>query len=157
MKKLMKRKNTLQWIILVQATVAMLWSLYYWLYGDPIVNIQSWEYFNSLNALTPCELCRYARILMYPIIMISLVWILRKKIDYIYTIIPLSILWLWLEIYHYWLQKVNIGNSFLCTYANPCNALEVNYFWFITIPMLCWIAFLVILSCCLALHFKHKE
>lgn len=151
------KKKALHRIILAQSTLAMLWSLYYGFYGDPVLNMQTWDMFNSLNALTPCELCRYARILMYPIVLISLMWIIRKNRKYIYTVIPFTILWLWLEIYHYGLQKVDIGTSFVCTYANPCNALEVNYFWFVTIPFLCWLAFLIILSSCLAIHFSHKE
>jgi len=144
-------------IIFVQAVIAMLWSLYYGFYWDPIVNMQTWAYFNALNALTPCELCWYARILMYPIVLISLVWILRKKRDYIYTVAVMSFLWLCLEIYHYTLQKFDIGTSQLCTYNNPCNALEVNYFWFVTIPFLCWLAFLIILISCIVIDFKHRK
>ncbi|NCQ82981.1 disulfide bond formation protein B [bacterium] len=42
--------------------------------------------------MLPCELCWYARILMYPIVLLSLVGILKKKSDYIWYIIPQVIL-----------------------------------------------------------------
>lgn len=150
----MKAKNALWWI-LAQSLIAMISSLYYGRYGDPIANMEYWYFFSPLNALVPCELCRYARILMYPIVLLSIIALYRndKKVtDYI---IPLSSLWLILEIYHYTLQKVDFVTSFTCTAANPCDALQVNYFWFITIPMLCGIAFLVILL--LALYIRKKN
>ncbi|MCB9807281.1 hypothetical protein H6768_05390 [Candidatus Peribacteria bacterium] len=55
-----------------------------------------------------------------------------------------------LEAFHYILQKpglvgkLTIENPFGCTTANPCAALNVDYFGFITIPLLCFIAFAVI-------------
>ena len=144
-------------LIACQSVVATLWSLYYWFYWDPFINFQTWYFFNSLNALSPCTLCRYARILMYPIVVLSVVGIIRKKKEYIYPTMVLSTIWLWLEIYHYALQKFDIQTSQFCTMNNPCNALEVNYLWFITIPFLCWVAFLVILINCIIIHKKHKK
>jgi len=144
-----KHFQSINYIIFVQSLLATLWSLYYGFYGDPVVNIASGNLFDPANALLPCELCWYARILMYPIVLLSLVGILKKKSDYIWYIIPQVILWIALEIYHYLLQKTAITNSFTCTLANPCEALEVNYLWFITIPFLCLTAFLVILWACI--------
>lgn len=132
------------YLIFVVSLVATLWSLYYGWYWDPVSNIMSWDLFNSENAYLPCELCWFARILMYPLVLISLIAIIkwdRKIVDYI---IPISFIWTLLETYHYILQKFPILTSAVCTYNNPCSALEVNYFGFITIPLLCLIAFLII-------------
>lgn len=152
----MLKAKKIHYLLFIQALLAMVWSLYYWWYWDPVVNAQTGFRFSPLNALAPCELCRYARILMYPLVLISFLWIIRKKWDYIYTVIPFASLWLLLEIYHYSMQKFDIANIFTCTYSNPCNALEVNYLWFITIPFLCWTAFLVILTCCYFIHKANK-
>lgn len=137
------------WIIFGQSLIAMIGSLYYGRYGDPVVNFASSpdQWFNTENGFLPCELCRYARILMYPIVRISLIGIIRKyQQQVIDIIIPMSTVWLALEIYHYTLQKIAISTSFLCTAANPCDALYVDYFGFITIPFLCGLAFLIILA-----------
>lgn len=131
-------------IIFVQALVATLGSLYYGRYGDPVVNLMSGDLFNPANGYSPCTLCRYARILMYPLTLISLVGIIKKSYDAVdYMIIPV-VLGILLELYHYSLQKFPISTSAFCTKANPCNALQVDYFGFITIPFLCLIAFVVI-------------
>ena len=150
----MKAKKTL-WRIFWQALVAMLWSLYYGRYGDPIQNIEYGYFFSPINALAPCELCRYARILMYPIVFLSAIALYKNDSKVTQYIIPLASIWLGLEIYHYTLQKVDFVTSFTCTAANPCNALEVNYFGFVTIPFLCGLAFAIILG--LALYFRKQN
>lgn len=143
-KKTWKAKRR-HYLLFAQALVAMLGSLYYWFFGDPFSTPVC---FDSAHALEPCTLCRYARILMYPIVFISLIGIIRKKRDYIYSIIPLVLIGIPLEAYHYYLQKVSVpGNTFTCTKDVPCAALEVDYFWRLTIPLLCLIAFVVIAVC----------
>lgn len=132
-------------IIFIQALVATLGSLYYGFYGDPAVNLLTGDLFNPANGLTPCVLCRFARILMYPLTLISAVSIIRKDNSAVDYMRPFLVLGIPLEIYHYALQKLPIKTSAFCTYNNPCNALEVDYFWFMTIPLLCLIAFVVIL------------
>lgn len=148
-------KRTLLRIIFIQALLATLGSLYYSYFGDPIVNLQTWELFVFANGLSPCDLCRWARILMYPLVVITWVALREKKYTAVVPyILPFSLIWITLETYHYLLQKVNISTSFTCTFANPCNALEVNYLWFITIPFLCLIAFVVITIAGLHIHNK---
>lgn len=131
-------------IIFVQALIATLGSLYYSYFGDPILNLQTGQLFSLMNWLVPCDLCRWARILMYPLVFISGIALIEKSTKYALTVLIISKIGIFLELYHYLLQKVNISTSFTCTFANPCNALEVNYFWFITIPFLCLLAFLII-------------
>ncbi len=131
-------------IIFFQALIATIGSLYYGRYGDPVVNIMTWDLFNPENGFSPCTLCWYARILMYPITLTTLVAIIKKSYDAVdYMIIPVA-LGILLELYHYSLQKFPISTSAFCTKENPCNALQVDYFGFMTIPFLCFIAFLVI-------------
>ncbi len=141
-----KQFSIRHYILFFQALIAMLGSLYYGFYWDPFTTPVC---FDAQYALEPCTLCRYARILMYPIVLISLVWIIRKKWWYIWSVLPLVALGIPLELYHYYLQRVLVPtNSFTCTANNPCAALEVNYFGRLTIPMLCLIAFIVIAFCC---------
>jgi disulfide bond formation protein DsbB len=81
---------------------------------------------------------------MYPILLISGVGVLTASIETAWFILPFVSLGIPLETYHYLLQKVSISTTQICTLANPCNAMEVNYFGFLTIPGLCLIAFLVV-------------
>lgn len=147
-------KRSLSRIIFIQALIAMLGSLYYSYFWDPITNLQTGNMFSLLNGLSPCQLCRWARVLMYPIVIISWIWIRQHTTSFVRYVLPFSVVGIILEIYHYLLQKVNITTSFTCTFSNPCNALEVDYFWFITIPFLCLVAFIVITGASLCLTAK---
>lgn len=132
-------------IIFIQALIATLWSLYLGFYWDPVLNFfYTGDWFNSANAFGICDLCRYARILMYPLVLISGMALVRNDIKAYWYMLPSVILWLMLEIFHYTLQMFPIETSFKCTDANPCMAFYVRYFGFLTIPGLCLLAFIII-------------
>ncbi len=156
-----KKNHRGQYIILIQAVLATVWSLYYQYFGDPAVNIMNNDFFATGWGFMPCLLCRWARILMYPLIISSFISIRKKDpavVDYIF---PISIMGIVLETYHYLLQKTDwldaISGATLCTRANPCNALQVNYFGFITIPFLCLVAFVVIFIASIAIKRSRKK
>lgn len=136
----------IQYGIFLQALVATLGSLYFSTYGDIAANLMSGNLFDTSLGLVPCMLCWFARILMYPIVPISVVGMIKNDRRFTDYILPLAIPGLLLEIYHYSLQMLPIKSSFGCTMDNPCNALQVAYFGFITIPFLCLVAFAVILT-----------
>ena len=101
-----KHYSKRHYILFFQAFIAMIGSLYYGFYGDPFTTPVC---FDAAYALEPCTLCRYARILMYPIVVIAGIGILRKTRDYIYTLIPLVVLGIPLEVYHYYLQNHKVA------------------------------------------------
>jgi hypothetical protein len=137
--------HQLLWVgIFVQSLVATLGSLYYSTFGDPVKNIMAGKLFPLGEGFVPCDLCWFARILMYPIVILSYVGIAKQDKRFTDYILPLSILGVCLELYHYSLQKLPIPTFFTCSSANPCSALQVNYFGFITIPFLALVAFGVI-------------
>lgn len=140
-------QRTIWYFIFAQAFIAMLGSLYYGFFGDPVVNIINGTYFSGMP-LGPCTLCWYSRILMYPIVVISAVGIVTKYKRFTDFILPLSLLGIALDAYHYALQKLPIKTAYECTSAVPCNALQVDYFGFITIPFLALTAFVVITILC---------
>jgi len=130
--------------IFIQSLAAMVGSLYYSTFGDPVANLAAKNLFPVGNGFTPCELCWYARILMYPIVFISYMALATNDRRYSKYVLILAGLGIPLEMYHYAIQKLPIQTFFTCSSANPCNALQVNYFEFITIPLLCLTAFVVI-------------
>lgn len=134
----------IQYGIFLQALVATLGSLYYSTYGDIVANLVTGDLFTTANGLVPCQLCWFARILMYPLVFISTVGIVKNDKRFTDYVLPLSLLGVVLEVYHYSLQMLPIRTHFGCTLENPCNALQVAYFGFITIPFLALVAFVVI-------------
>lgn len=146
-------------LILAQAILATLWSLYYWRFWDPIINLQTWNFFLSSNGFAPCEMCRFARILMYPIVVIVWIGFLKKSFDTL-SVLILSWLWIILELYQYRFQMTKSNSeikSVICWVWEwaSCAATDVMYWWFITIPLLCLIAFIIIFLSTLYLH-KNK-
>lgn len=81
---------------------------------------------------------------MYPIVVISLVGLWNGDSGALRYCLALAFPGLLLEIYHYGLQKYDIATSEFCTFDNPCTAMSVDYFGFVTIPFMCLVAFLII-------------
>jgi disulfide bond formation protein DsbB len=153
-------QNVIAYLIFLQAFIATLGSLYYSTFGDPVKNIMEGNPFPYASGFMPCELCWFARILMYPIVILSMVGMIKEDKKFTDYILPLSVIGIFLDIFHYGLQKFNWQNPFGCTLSNPCNALQVQYLGFITIPFLALTAFTVITVLCLiyrSLNSKSEE
>jgi disulfide bond formation protein DsbB len=143
--------TSLKNLIFTQSLIATLWSLYYGRFWDPVLNRSIGEMRNPHNAFIPCQLCRFARILMYPIVILCIIW-RRKKINQTWNIFVLSAFGILLESYQYRYQMTHSSEqikSFICgiSTGKSCAATDVMYAWFITIPFLCLVAFLVIFVC----------
>lgn len=127
------RKN-IYYIALVQAIVATVSNLY-------LSEILHW---------TPCVLCWYQRILMYPLVSIIAVGIFRKDKGLPLYVLPMSILGALIALYHYLLQRGVIAQSLVpCQAGVSCATKYTLWFGFITIPFLSLTAFIVISSCML--------
>lgn len=127
------RENIL-YFALIQAIIATLGSLY----------------FSEIRHFTPCILCWYQRILMYPLTMILTVGILRRDKKIYQYVLPLSILGFIIAMYHVLLQKGILPESIApCTLGASCNTKYTGYFGFITIPVMSATAFFVINTCML--------
>ncbi|GAB3062323.1 disulfide oxidoreductase [Salinicoccus sesuvii] len=102
-------------------------------------------YFSEIRQYVPCEFCWYQRILMYPLVIISLVSIIRGDMGAKYYIRILSGIGLLLAVYHYGLQKLSfLGDNLAACTGVSCTVQYINWFGFITIPFLSFIAFTLI-------------
>ncbi len=143
------KNHTLNYVIFFQALIAMLGSLYYSNFGDPVQNIQAGNFFPTEAGYEPCGMCWWSRILMYPIVWFSLWALFRQDRKVVNVIQWVSVAGILLSTYHYLLQKTTfIKTSAFCTLQNPCAALQVDYFGIITIPFLALIAYIVIFISC---------
>lgn len=139
--------NFSQYAIFVLSLLAILLASYYLYYGDFFLHLAGkGEWFNPELGIPACNLCWYARILMFPIFPIAAVGIFKNDDKFTDYIIPLTILGLILDIYHYSLQRGWIAKSLLCDPNGiSCTDAPVNYFGFITMPFICGVLFLIIL------------
>ena len=102
-------------------------------------------FFSEVMILPPCVLCWYQRILMYPLILIFSVGLFRSaKESFIYGL-SLSITGLIIAIYHNLLYYHLIPESITpCTSGVSCTSRQIEWFGFVTIPLMSLIAFTVI-------------
>ena len=113
-------------------------------------------FFSEVMQMPPCVLCRYQRIAIYPLVLIIGTGIvLRDRRMKIYAL-PLCLIGLVISIYHNLLYYGVIPESITpCTEGVPCNAVQIEWLGFITIPLMGLGAF-VSMALCL-LFYKPKE
>lgn len=121
-------------------------------YAVYIAFLQAWLatlgslYFSEIRHFTPCPLCWYQRILMYPLIFILAVGLIRKDKNVAYYVLPMSILGTVIALYQYLLQMGTAVKNIpiQCDAFGSCEQIETIYFGFITIPFLSLSAFVII-------------
>ena len=113
-------------------------------------------FFSEIMHFTPCVLCWYQRIFMYPLVFILSIGILRKDKNLPYYVLPLSITGLLIALYHNLLYYGIIPEVVRCAIGVSCKTRFFAWFGFITIPLLSFIAFTVISACMIALLKSHK-
>lgn len=134
MLKLKKYKDYFLYLAWIQSIVAMAGSLY----------------FSEVRHFTPCVLCWYQRILMYPLTLIIAVGIYRKDKNLPFYVLPLSIIGTIIALFHNLLYyKILPESAAPCTAGISCTTHFFAWFGFITIPLLSLIAFLIITACML--------
>ena len=132
-------KQNVLYLALLQALVATLGSLY----------------FSEIRGWTPCVLCWYQRILMYPLVPILTVGILLKDKRVSLYVLPLSILGFLVSAYHNLLYYGVIQE--VCSQGVSCTTRFFAWFGFITIPLLSLTAFAVITTLMLIHRKEHSS
>lgn len=111
-------------------------------------------FFSEVMKFPPCVLCWYQRICMYPLVVILLVSLLKKNKDVALYVLPLSIVGELIAIYHNLLYYKIIPESIApCINGVSCTTKFIEYFGFITIPLLSFIAFTSI-NICMILYLR---
>lgn len=114
-------------------------------------------YFSEIRHFTPCVLCWYQRILMYPLVLIIAVGILRKDKKIYQYVLPLTLTGTIVALFHNLLYyKILPESAAPCVAGISCTTRFFAWFGFITIPLLSLTAFLVI-TLCMVLYWKIKK
>ncbi|MBT2666156.1 disulfide bond formation protein B [Bacillus sp. ISL-4] len=120
-----------------------------YLYGAWLVSVIATLgslYFSEIRGFTPCELCWYQRILMYPLALILGIGTFQNDSSVKRFVLPMAITGWFISSYHYLLQKVpGFAPIKPCANGVPCNAQYINWGGFITIPFLAFTAFTLII------------
>ena len=113
-------------------------------------------FFSEIMLLPPCVLCWYQRVAIYPLVVILGVGIILRDTRMKWYALPLSVIGLGIAIYHNLLYYGVIPEAITpCTEGVPCNAVQIEWLGFITIPLMGLIAFLS--TTVLLLLYRSKE
>jgi disulfide bond formation protein DsbB len=106
-------------------------------------------YLSNVLGWTPCRLCWFQRIFMYPLLVMFAVALLFDKKDVSDYSIPLAIIGVSISAYHFLIQFLPALQSTSCSITEvSCEATYTFYFGHITIPVMAGVAFLGILAAC---------
>jgi len=101
--------------------------------------------FSMFNHWVPCSLCWYQRIFMYPIVFLLGIMLYKNKIKDLIYVLPLSLIGMCISFYHILVQKVPYFKETVIQCGPvPCTGDYLNLFGWVTIPMLAFIAFIII-------------
>lgn len=102
-------------------------------------------YFSEIKGFVPCELCWYQRIFMYPLVILLGIAYFKDDFKIGRYVLPLSIIGGSISVYHIVIQRLYATNGTAVACGKvPCYTDYLNWFGFITIPMLALIAFVII-------------
>jgi len=129
----------LAWIIALIATVGSL-------------------FFSEVMQLPPCVLCWYQRIAMYPLIIIIAVGIVMRDTRMKFYALPICLIGLAISIYHNLLYYGIVPESITpCQQGISCTSRQIEWFGFITIPLMALAAFTIITLCLLFYKSEREE
>lgn len=112
-------------------------------------------FLGEVMGYTPCLLCWYQRIAMFPLVLVLAAGLFPFDPRVIRYALPLSLAGLGLALFHLALIAGWIPESIKpCQQGVPCSDVVVVWLGFVTIPLLSAMAFATIVGLLLLTHFK---
>lgn len=105
-------------------------------------------YLSEVVHLTPCKLCWFQRICMYPLVLLLGIAMFRRDL---FTakryLVPLAGIGALISAYHYQLERIPQRPILSCGIGEPsCAQAVLNVFGFVSVPFLALAAFLLIVT-----------
>ncbi len=113
-------------------------------------------YFSEAAGFTPCTLCWYQRIAMYPLVVVLAIGAVGRDRAVAWTAVALAGIGAVIAGYHVALEWIPSLDTGACAAATPCTFVWFRVFGFISLPTLALTAFLLILTL-LAVHLADER
>lgn len=114
-------------------------------------------FFGEVMKVPTCALCWYQRIFMFPLVLILPVGLFPFDPRIVRYAIPLSLGGWAVALFHVLVVAGYIPENVQpCTQGVPCSETYIQWFGFVTIPLLALVAFSLIIALLAAAHFKEK-
>lgn len=113
-------------------------------------------FFSEIAKYSPCVLCWYQRIAIYPLVIVCGVAALRKDNHVFKTVLPIAAIGASISIWHIMIeQRPALGG--MCDPQAPCALKWINEFGFLTLPTMALIAFVAISLLSVAAREPNKD
>ena len=114
-------------------------------------------YLSEVAHFTPCRLCWYQRIAMYPLSVLLVVAAARRDGAVRRYATPLAIIGALIASYHVLLERFPNLETSACDPNNPCSLIWVKKFGYLTIPTMALTGFIGILALLLVHHWSEMS
>ncbi|HEY1041271.1 MAG TPA: disulfide bond formation protein B [Candidatus Paceibacterota bacterium] len=118
----------------------------YLIFGVSLLAMLGSLFFSEVMDLPPCVLCWYQRIALYPMVILSAIAIYKKSREVYSYMLGLLIPGFLISLYHNLLYYKILPESVSpCTAGVSCTTKFFEWFGFITIPLLAFAAFVILI------------
>lgn len=112
-------------------------------------------FMSEIMGFAPCVLCWYQRIFMFPLVLVLALGLFPFDPKVLRYALPLALVGLLVAVFHLLLTAGVIPESMTpCRQGIPCATVQIEWFGFVTIPLLSAFAFLAINALLVATYFK---
>ena len=112
-------------------------------------------FLGEVMGYTPCVLCWYQRICMFPLVLVLAAGLFPFDRRVVRYALPLAFAGWLLAAFHWGVAGGLIPERVTpCSQGVPCSVEQVVWFGFLTLPMLSVLAFSIIIAMLLLTHFK---
>lgn len=112
-------------------------------------------FMSEVMGLAPCVLCWYQRIFMFPLVFVLALGLFPFDPKVVRYALPLAVVGLLVAVFHLLLTAGYIPESMTpCRQGIPCSTVQIEWFGFVTIPLLSAVAFLAINVLLIASYLK---
>ncbi|HWP13100.1 MAG TPA: disulfide bond formation protein B [Ramlibacter sp.] len=115
-------------------------------------------FLSEVMGIAPCVLCWYQRIFMFPLVFVLAAGLFPLDTRVVRYALPLAVAGWLVAMFHLLLTRGYIPESATpCTQGIPCSRVEVEWFGFLTIPLLSVLSFSAICLALLLAHYKTRK
>jgi len=108
--------------------------------------------------LPPCVLCWYQRIFMFPLVFILAAGLIPFDPKIVRYALPLAVAGWLVAVFHLLLAAGVIPENITpCAQGVPCSQVQIEWFGFVTIPLLSVVSFSIINALLIATYFKASK
>ena len=102
-------------------------------------------FMSEIMGFAPCVLCWWQRIFMFPLVLILALGLFPFDAKVVRYALPLALIGLLIAGFHVLLTMGIIPESLApCRQGIPCKTIQIEWFGFVTIPLLSFLAFLTL-------------